>query len=57
MGLLAALGIAATQRARYHRAVTAISTEWATPSLLSIGGLAGMTVLLGVLGVVVVLMR
>ena len=53
--LLAALGITATQRARYHRAVTSISTEWSSPSLLSIVGLAGATVLLGLLGIVVVL--
>ena len=54
--LVAALGIEITQRARYHRAVTAISTEWAHPSFLSIMGLAVMTVLLGVLGVGVVLL-
>ena len=43
-----------SQRARYHLAVTSISTEWSSPSLLSIVGLAGATVLLGVLGIVVV---
>lgn len=53
--VLAAIGIELTQRRRYRRAVSAILSDGAAPSLGSVAALSGAVVLLGALGVVVVI--
>ena len=53
--LLVALGIAVTQRRRYHRAASGIGTGAVTASVRSTAAIAGSVVVLAALGIYTVL--